>query len=62
MTTELAFTDREERKFFFFEKKKQETFVCLGARWGVGAAYGAKVFWFFFSKKNILACFGAYAW
>jgi hypothetical protein len=62
MTTELAFIDREERKFFFFEKKKQKTFVWLGARWGGGAPYCVRAFWFFFSKKNIPACFGAYAW
>jgi hypothetical protein len=41
-----------ERKAFFFEKKKQKTFVsCRGLV--TGARKRAKVFWFFFSKKNI---------
>jgi hypothetical protein len=38
------------KKAFFFEKKKQKTFtsaLCPLAR-----AQIAKVFWFFFSKKN----------
>jgi hypothetical protein len=46
------------RKVFFSEEKKQKTFVngagiggCKVRR-AVGAV--AKVFWFFFSKKNIL--------
>jgi len=42
---------------FFFEKKNQKTFACRGtAVTGVsdrGHGAGVKVFWFFFSKKNI---------
>jgi len=38
---------------FFFEKKNQKTFT-LGARLAGSARKGTKVFWFFFSKKNIL--------
>jgi hypothetical protein len=38
----------EVRKHFFFEKKKQKTF----GPWR--ALQESKVFWFFFSKKNIL--------
>jgi hypothetical protein len=42
---------------FFFEKKNQKTFVCLGTTVSVvsgsGKGEGIKVFWFFFSKKNI---------
>jgi hypothetical protein len=42
---------------FFFEKKNQKTFVLSGA-WVAGVSdHGegveVKVFWFFFSKKNI---------
>jgi flagella basal body P-ring formation protein FlgA len=49
------------RKSFFFEKKKQKTFI----RWSSGSggattpsrAAPGKVFWLFFSKKNVfLAC------
>jgi hypothetical protein len=41
-------------KVFFFEKKKQKTFGrCRGRV--ISARKEAKVFWFFFSKKNILA-------
>jgi hypothetical protein len=47
---------------FFFEKKNQKTFVCSGAWWagvsGRGEGAGVKVFWFFFSRKNILPSFG----
>jgi len=49
----------EGRKKFFFEKKNQKTFapgLQHGARWAscarIGTGEGAKVFWFFFSKKN----------
>jgi hypothetical protein len=42
------------RKFFFFEKKKQKTFDCLGGPLPLRAPESAKVFWFFFSKKNNL--------
>jgi hypothetical protein len=45
------------RKQFFFEKKNQKTLICFGRQlylpWSpVAAGNGAKVFWFFFSKKN----------
>jgi cytochrome c5 len=39
---------RTERRLFL-KKKKQKNFCSFGA-----AAHGAKVFWFFFSKKNVL--------
>jgi hypothetical protein len=43
---------------FFFEKKNQKTFTpSPSARPGTPAAHvheRTKVFWFFFSKKNIL--------
>ncbi len=45
--------DKQE-KVFFSEEKKQKTFVRLGVS-SPGHAYReSKVFWFFFSKKNIL--------
>jgi hypothetical protein len=41
------------RKAFFFEKKKQKTFDYFGFGLSrIGSAQFAKVFWFFFSKKN----------
>jgi len=43
----------EVRKVFFFEKKKQKTFDCW-ARLAGSVRKEKKVFWFFFSKKNIL--------
>jgi hypothetical protein len=44
-----------ERKAFFFEKKKQKTFGRAVADFsGERATARKKVFWFFFSKKNIL--------
>jgi len=43
----------EEGKVFFFEKKKQKTFGCFGfGLSGWAQPRLAKVFWFFFSKKN----------
>jgi hypothetical protein len=42
------------RKVFFFEKKKQKTFTSLSRAYATRRAQDAKVFWFFFSKKNIL--------
>jgi hypothetical protein len=42
------------KKAFFFEKKKQKTFVSLVRAAQQHALQEAKVFWFFFSKKNIL--------
>ncbi len=42
---------------FFFEKKNQKTFVrsctCAAGVPGRAEGEGVKVFWFFFSKKNI---------
>jgi hypothetical protein len=47
------------RKVFFFEKKKQKTFAPGlpkdPTRKPRRAPEQAKVFWFFFSKKNILS-------
>jgi len=45
---------REGRQDFFFEKKKQKTFDHLRARQSQRARQGAKVFWFFFFKKELL--------
>jgi hypothetical protein len=43
-------------KAFFFEKMKQKTFDCEGVGdAGESEAKRAKVFCFFFSKKNMLA-------
>jgi hypothetical protein len=43
----------KERKYFFFEKKKQKTFFSWpGCPERSSAPKRAKVFWFFFSKKN----------
>jgi multidrug efflux system outer membrane protein len=44
-----------ESKAFFSEEKKQKTFVSWSAR--TVTLQGPKVFWFFFSKKNILSSF-----
>ncbi len=45
------------RKVCFFEKKKQKTFFCFGfGLSGDAQPRLAKVFWFFFSKKNCFLC------
>jgi hypothetical protein len=44
----------QERKVFFSEEKKQKTFAFLVCALKQGPLKGIKVFWFFFSKKNIL--------
>jgi iron complex outermembrane receptor protein len=41
-------------RFFFFEKKKQKTFESLSRAYPADVRQVAKVFWFFFSKKNCL--------
>jgi hypothetical protein len=41
-------------KDFFFEKKKQKTFAWLSRAYPADLRQGVKVFWFFFSKKNML--------
>jgi hypothetical protein len=38
---------------FFFEKKNQKTFILWFALPATSRSKRAKVFWFFFSKKNI---------
>jgi hypothetical protein len=43
------------RKDFFFEKKKQKTFIYWAERDDRRACEHPKVFWFFFSKKNMLS-------
>ncbi len=49
--------NREAGKHFFFEKKKQKTFDYFGfGSPGETEAKFAKVFWFFFSKKNRFPC------
>jgi hypothetical protein len=46
-----------EGEHFFFEKKKQKTFGRFGFGLSGTAQHGiAKVFWFFFSKKNCFFC------
>jgi phospholipase C len=45
----------QRSKNFFFEKKKQKTFGHLAEPLRKSRSQYAKVFWFFFSKKNILA-------
>jgi alpha-methylacyl-CoA racemase len=47
------------RKHFFFEKKKQKTFDYWSMAFATGETKYAKVFWFFFSKKNIFLMPGA---
>jgi hypothetical protein len=42
------------KKDFFFEKKKQKTFGWLSRAYPADVRQVAKVFWFFFSKKNVL--------
>jgi len=54
-----CWTQFSRRKAFFFEKKKQKTFALWHAR-PIRKRRGcklAKVFWFFFSKKNILSAY-----
>jgi hypothetical protein len=41
-------------KAFFSEEKKQKTSLRWPPLWGRLALQRAKVFWFFFSKKNTL--------
>jgi hypothetical protein len=43
-----------QRRIFFSEEKKQKTFIILGTRQPRHVRQESKVFWFFFSKKNIL--------
>jgi hypothetical protein len=49
------------RKDFFSEEKKQKTFTSpqlhIAGKRGTSLEQEAKVFWFFFSKKNILPSF-----
>jgi len=47
-----------KQALLFFEKKKQKTFIIKVSDAGY-VPPGAKVFWFFFAKKNILACLRA---
>jgi hypothetical protein len=46
----------EEKSLLFFEKKRSKKNFDTGPVWGYAGATqarsGAKVFWFFFSKKN----------
>jgi hypothetical protein len=51
----LAASLRRRRKAFFFEKKQHEAFVsAVAGLSGESATAPAKVFWFFFAKKNML--------
>jgi iron complex outermembrane receptor protein len=43
---------RHEASLFFSEEKKQKTFGPLSRAYPAEVRQGAKVFWFFFSKKN----------
>jgi hypothetical protein len=51
---------RGKDSLLFLKKKKQKDFSTIAAVGGTGGAgtpsQGMKVFWFFFSKKNILPC------
>jgi hypothetical protein len=49
-----AFSGVDVRKMFFFEKKNQKTFARLERDVAGSANQRIKVFWFFFSKKNML--------
>jgi hypothetical protein len=44
---------KEEKAFFL--KKEAKTFALWRARWVNAHTLKAKVFWFFFSKKNRLS-------
>ncbi len=46
------------RKVFFSEEKKQKTFARAVADRAGGVRQVAKVFWFFFSKKNAFLSYG----
>jgi hypothetical protein len=53
---------RKKGSKFFFEKKNQKTFICLEPHRAPSEGGGCsgqitKVFWFFFSKKNLLPAF-----
>ncbi len=48
----------KKERIFFFEKKKQKTFELLSRAYPEDVRQYVKVFWFFFSKKNILASHG----
>jgi hypothetical protein len=48
----------KKERVFFFEKKKQKTFDSLSRAYPADLRQCAKVFWFFFSKKNILPSHG----
>jgi hypothetical protein len=45
---------KDGRKVFFSEEKKQKTFVHWRVRSPASLRQSPKVFWFFFSEKNIL--------
>jgi hypothetical protein len=45
----------KKAKAFFSGEKKQETFVSLSRFYPAACAQNIKVFWFFFSKKELLA-------
>jgi hypothetical protein len=51
-----------KEKDFFFEKKKQKTFMSSGRCWRKVRDSYPKVFWFFFSKKNIFLSALLRAW
>ena len=46
--------DTGKSKHFFFANKKQKTYGFLGRAFPRSRSQVAKVFWFFFSKKNTL--------
>jgi len=50
----LQISRKQGSKDFFFEKKEAKNFYPCGPRRSQRARNHAKVFWFFFSKKNIL--------
>jgi hypothetical protein len=48
-----SIAEGKQGKVFFFEKKKQKTFSSLSRTSRQHVSEKLKVFWFFFSKKNI---------
>ncbi len=57
---ELGGRKEDSKGLLFLKKKKQEDFTPFGLGAARAAeANGMKVFWFFFSKKNVLPSLGA---
>jgi len=48
-------SQRKKGRLFFSEEKKQKTFIFQANESRKNTYQETKVFWFFFSKKNILS-------